>query len=122
MGCSTPKHRFRISFDRPQQDGNLHQGRSVSSNRALPDAFWVTFALMMLFFFFLLNVFFFLETPCSPGEYKYTRQEVVHTCVLCLGSPAETCGSSNTWLILVSQKPLQCKGEKDTAGGNQNRD
>lgn len=25
-------------------------------------------------------------------------------------------------LILVSQKPLQCKGEKDTAGGNQNRD
>lgn len=29
---------------------------------------------------------------------------------------------NNSCLILVSQKPLQCKGEKDTAGGNQNRD
>lgn len=30
--------------------------------------------------------------------------------------------SNNSCLILVSQKPLQCKGEKDTAEGNQNRD
>lgn len=29
---------------------------------------------------------------------------------------------NNSCLILVSQKPLQCKGEEDTAGGNQNRD
>lgn len=30
--------------------------------------------------------------------------------------------SDNSCLILISQKALQCKGEKDTTGGNQNRD